>query len=120
MNGSIQELSSDDPRFQIISAACNRAINILLSARGRMALRQYTLFQRGSAGLNSGSREIMAPVIAFCAAISERSPLLVLDQRIRADPALVAEHPRGPWEGEFSIRSQPIRINPFVSQQEFF
>jgi hypothetical protein len=109
----------NDIRFQIVSAACDRAINMLLSAKGRMSINQFICFNKRSATVNSELPEVRAPMIAFCAAISERSPLLVLDQRIRDNPALVAEHPRGPWEGQFSIRNQPIRLNPFVSKHVF-
>lgn len=100
LTGQVQTLGPDDIRYFILISACNRVIDIMRSARGTTSLRQYILFNLRRPGLHQESPEVTGPTTKFQNIINRRSPLLVLDQRIRNDPTLVAEHPRAPWDGE--------------------
>jgi DNA-directed RNA polymerase subunit K/omega len=115
----VKVLDSDNNRYNITIAACNRAIELLMSARGTTSINQYILFKENRIGLNSTSPEVVGPTTIFQTIIGAQSPTIAIDRRIEDNPALAGEHPRAQWDGElttFQIRNQVIRLNPFVSQ----
>jgi hypothetical protein len=115
----VKTLGGDDLQYHITVAACNRAIELMMSARGTTSIKQYILFKENRLGLNSTSPEVVDPTRIFQTIIGGQSPTIAIDRRIEDNPALAGEHPRAHWDGElttFRIRDQVIRLNPFVSQ----
>ncbi len=117
--GRFEVLQPASPRYILLAAAWNKAVDAILSDRGILAVRAYLameLLAHGHAGFHRNHSYVIGIARIFVEQLNARSPLLV-DDGTFSTTQIVAEHPRGSWSGsydDFNIRAQAIKLNSVV------
>ena len=112
----VRQLVDRSPRYLILTSQWSKVVDFLSSPFGQRGLRLYTTAVRtkeGHRGVTPQSAVAAQWASSFASQLQSRSPLLVNDKTM-TEKALVAEHPRNPWDGNFDPRRQAIKVNHFV------
>ncbi|KAF2769807.1 hypothetical protein EJ03DRAFT_350857 [Teratosphaeria nubilosa] len=106
----VSMLEQTDWSYGTIELAWDRARQALCeTVQGRAALDRLAALFTGNASSARAWQQLLVRKIR------EKSPILVVDETM-TESQVVAEHPRGTWEGspaDFNIRDQAIKFNSY-------